>query len=97
MTMREKLIEAVEREGYPDYLESDDEIAKWRNDILDAILTTLREPIVEWLDYQIEHGHAPDGHPTEMVPLFSEGRRSAHCGTKAMIERLFADHVRSGK
>lgn len=101
MTMREKLIARVWECGYPDFPldpdQTDEMGANWAEEIVDAILAELREPIIEWLDYQIEHGHAPDGHPVEMAPLFREGRYSAHCGARAMIERVFADHSKSAQ
>lgn len=55
-------------------------------DIARAMLQAIREPIDDWLTYQIEHGHAPDGYPVEMNEQYGAGRRSAFEATKAMID-----------
>lgn len=51
-----------------------------------AVLQAAREPIDEWLAYQIEHGHAPDGYPVEMTAEYAMGRRAAFQATQAMID-----------
>lgn len=54
-------------------------------------IAAMRGPIDEWLDHQIQHGHAPDGFPISMTPEYAMGRRSAFQATQAMIKAALAE------
>jgi hypothetical protein len=56
--------------------------------IAQAVAGEVTSDIISWLDFQIEHGHAPDGQKLEMDPMYAEGRRGAFSSTLSLVKRL---------
>lgn len=42
-----------------------------------------------WLEFQIEHGHAPDGYRVEMTPEYALGRQTAFLAALAYFRQEF--------
>lgn len=96
-TMREKLIEAIEREGYPDPLDSDDVKSTWAADLLDAILTTLREPDDGLLGAGADEALAIVQEQDPGEPDLTPAEREYAKDHSRRIFTAMIDHLRAGK